>query len=73
MHLLTSIIVILAISAFSTVAFSAEKKVLLISDIDDTIKASHVLNSKAVVSRFANLTMILDSSPYWFARYSIFS
>ncbi|OFZ31948.1 MAG: hypothetical protein A2622_11965 [Bdellovibrionales bacterium RIFCSPHIGHO2_01_FULL_40_29] len=57
MHLLTSIIVILAISAFSTVAFSAEKKVLLISDIDDTIKASHVLNSKAVVSRFANLTI----------------
>ena len=46
---------------FTAVAFisgfaTANEKVLLISDIDDTIKVSHVLNKVAAVSRAADIT-----------------
>lgn len=57
MRILSSIAVVIAISFLSTIAFSQEKqKVLLVSDIDDTIKISHVLESAKAAARAANLT-----------------
>ncbi len=50
--------VILAITLFSGVVFSAEgKKVLLVSDIDDTIKSTHVLSHPGAAARVANVTL----------------
>ena len=54
--------VILAVTIFSGVVFSAEKtkvlkKVLLISDIDDTIKSTHVLSRPDAVARVASVTL----------------
>lgn len=59
-RLFASLIIILGISMASTLVFSAEgapaKKVLLISDIDDTIKLSLVLSHIGMVNRATDIT-----------------
>lgn len=55
-RVLASLFLIIAISFASTFVFAAGKKVLLISDIDDTIKVSHVLSKMSAVSRAADIT-----------------
>ncbi|MBC7419296.1 MAG: DUF2183 domain-containing protein [Bdellovibrio sp.] len=52
-----SLIMIVGISLASTLVFAGtNKKVLLITDIDDTIKVSHVLSTTGKVSRAADIT-----------------
>lgn len=57
MKLLLSLFVVVAVSVLSSLAYSAEKKVLVISDIDDTLKVSHVLNPIYAASRIPNYTV----------------
>ncbi len=58
MRILASITIIFFISFLSLVAFAATpKRVLLISDIDDTIKSSHVLSKVGVAARVTNMTV----------------
>lgn len=58
MRILASITIIFFISFLSLFAFAATpKKVLLISDIDDTIKSSHVLSKVGETARVANVTV----------------
>ena len=57
MNLLLSFFVVVTVSLLSSLAFSADKKVLIISDIDDTLKVSHVLNPIYAASRIPNYTV----------------
>lgn len=59
MKVLSSLILIILITFLSGFAFSSEaKKVLLVSDIDDTIKISHVLNKESAAARATNITAV---------------
>lgn len=55
-RVLASLFLIFAISFASTFVFAGNKKVLLISDIDDTIKVSHILSKVAAMSRVSDIT-----------------
>ncbi|MBC7467345.1 MAG: DUF2183 domain-containing protein [Bdellovibrio sp.] len=56
MKVLLSFIVVIAVTLLSSLAFSQERKVLLVSDIDDTIKNSHVLSTVAKLAQGPNIT-----------------
>ncbi|MFZ3229211.1 MAG: phosphatase domain-containing protein [Pseudobdellovibrio sp.] len=58
MKILSSVLIVLVVTILSSLAYSIErKKTLLISDIDDTIKVSHVLNKFGVAARAGNVTV----------------
>jgi len=52
-----SIFILITAALFSFVAQAENKKVLLVSDIDDTIKVSHILNPIGAVARAGNVYM----------------
>ncbi len=47
----------IAVTLLTSLAFPAQKKVLVISDIDDTLKVSHVLNPIYAAARMPNYTV----------------
>jgi Uncharacterized conserved protein (DUF2183) len=58
-RLIASLSVVLVVTLASTLVFAtplSTRKVLLVSDIDDTIKVSHVLSTAGKVSRAADIT-----------------
>lgn len=58
MKLILSLFVVVAVSVLSSLAYSAEpRKVLIISDIDDTLKVSHVLHPLYAAPRIPNYTV----------------
>ncbi len=58
MNLILSLFVVVAVSILSSLAYSSEhKKVLIISDIDDTLKVSHVLHPLYAAPRIPNYTV----------------
>ena len=56
MKVVSSIAIVICFTLLSNLAFSQERKVLLVSDIDDTIKNSHVLNTAAKLTQGPNFT-----------------
>lgn len=59
MKVLSSFALIIVVSLLSSLAFSAQtKKVLLVSDVDDTIKISHVLSDPGKISQAPNVTAV---------------
>lgn len=56
MKVLLSLTVIIAVTVLSSLAFSEERKIILVSDVDDTIKVSHVLNKGGALSHAANIS-----------------
>lgn len=59
MKVLSSFALIIAVTLLSSLAFSeGNKKVLLVSDVDDTIKISHVLSNPGAVSQAPNVTAV---------------
>ena len=59
MRILVSLVLIVAVTVISNIAFSAEsKKILLVSDVDDTLKMSNVLNKGGAVKQVLNITAV---------------
>ncbi len=56
-NMILSALVILSVAMLSVVAKAGNRKVLLVSDIDDTIKVSHVLSTAGKVTRSVNFTV----------------
>lgn len=59
MKVLLSVALIFAVTLLSSLAFSqTHKKVILVSDVDDTIKISHVLSPIDMVTQAPNVTAV---------------
>ncbi|AGH95564.1 phosphatase domain-containing protein [Pseudobdellovibrio exovorus] len=53
---ITSIALVAALTLAPAMSWAGKKRVLLVSDIDDTIKVSHILNWSGKLTRAANIT-----------------